>query len=287
VGHHFNPQAALRPFQDPAAPGRIWTYPRGAEPRLAAIATVAQAPGFYEADVEADLNTHIEAPANPHLDRLRRREFLEGDGRRRIAVYLATMLKRVPRNRARGHALVPEAIKETVAGLRAVLTSEFAAQSVVGLEHLQQQLAELNRIEAKYLGSPPPEVLEQIRSPWPNLAMVQIIERMYWRIAVTAEPEMFITSDNPAVFFEGYGLKNPESELCFPLSPTHCLHGSHQPIAGGDLGFLQAEREVVREMNRRIASAATTVVFAHKRVTWAAALLQKRNHTLRRIAWQE
>jgi uncharacterized protein DUF4238 len=287
VGHHFTPQAALRPFQDPTVPGRIWTYPRGAPPRLAAIASVAQAPGFYDADVEADLNTYVEAPANPHLDRLRRSEFLQGDGRHRIAVYLATVLKRVPRHRARGHALVPQAIKETVAGLRADLASEFAAQSVVGPEQLQRQLAELDRIEVKYLGNPPPEVLEQIRSPWPNPELVEMIARMAWRIAVTAEPEFFITSDNPAVFFEGYGLRNPESELCFPLSPTHCLHGSHQPIAGGDLGFCQVEREIVREMNRRIASAATTLVLAHKRVMWVATLQQKRNPQLRRIAWKE
>ena len=286
MGHHSSPQAYLRVFQDPGALGMIWTYPRGEPPRLASIQKVAQAKRFYDSQVEADLNTYVERPANPQLERLRRGEFLDGDGRYRVAVYLATMLKRVPRNRERGHALLPDVLTSTVEGIRSEVM-ELASQGVIGPERLEALLAELNRLETKYRGSPPPETLAEIRSPWPSQAMVQLIHRMYWRIAVTADPEMFITSDNPAFFFEGLGLAKPESELCFPLSPTHCLHCSHQPIAGGDLGFFVPERELVREMNRRIASAATKLVFAHKKVIWASELLRKRNPPLMRIAWRE
>jgi len=64
MGHHFVPQAYLRAFQSPDEPGMIWTYPRNAKPRLAGIKSVAQSSGFYDSDVESDLNTYIEAPAN-------------------------------------------------------------------------------------------------------------------------------------------------------------------------------------------------------------------------------
>jgi len=264
----------------------IWTYPRDAETRLASIKKVAQAKGFYDARIEADLNTYVEGPANPLLGRLRRGEGLEGDGKYRIAIYLATMLKRVPRNRERGHALLPVVLTETVDGLRSEVRA-LAAQGVIGPERLEALLVELNRLDTKYRGSPPPETLAEIRSPWPSQAMVQIVQRMYWRIAVTSDPEMFITSDNPAFFFESMGLANLESELCFPLSPTHCLHCSHQPVAGDDLGYFAPEREFVREMNRRTASAATKLVFAHKKVSWAGELLRKRNAPLMRIRWRE
>ena len=52
MGQHFVPQAQLRPFQAPDAPGMIWVYPRGGEPRLAPIKNVAQSSGFYDEDVE-------------------------------------------------------------------------------------------------------------------------------------------------------------------------------------------------------------------------------------------
>jgi hypothetical protein len=250
------------------------------------IKNVAQAKGFYDPQVEADLNTFVEGPANPFLERLRRTEGVDAEGRFRIAQYLATMIKRVPRNRERAKEILPKVLDAVVAGVRSKIMNA-VAHGAIDQSRLPSLFAEVDRLDVQYRVTPPPDVRSAMRSPWPNRAAVEIVAQMYWRVVTTADPETFIISDNPAFFFEGYGLKNPDSELCFPLSPTHCLHCGHQPIAGGHLGFGPVGPELVREVNRRIVSGATKLVFAHRKLPWLTELLRDRSPDLNRIAWQE
>src|SRR6266566_4273701 len=276
MGHHFVPQAYLRAFQVPDSPGMIWLYPRNEVPRLASIKNVAQASDFYHADVEADLNALVEAPANPCLEKLRRGEFIDAEGKYRTSVYIATMLKRVPRSRERGQGLIPKALDETVARLRGQIT-ELAAQRAVDPDRLQKWLRNLEAVEKKFRVEPPAAVFDALRIPWPSAEMVNVIRSMRWRVVPAEPPEMFITSDNPAFFFEAFGLATERAELCLPLSPTRCLHCCHQRIAGGDQAFMSFDRETVREMNRRIASAATSIVMAKEKQPWPTKLLLKQN----------
>src|SRR5438445_3489997 len=149
MGQHFVPQAYLRAFQKPDEPGKIWVYPRNDEPRLASVKKVAQASGFYDADVETELNTLVEAPANPLLDRLRRGEAVHGAQRYQVAVYVAAMLKRVPRSRERGKSLVPKALEGTISRLRTEI-KHIAAQRAIQHDRLQKWLSNLEAIEARY-----------------------------------------------------------------------------------------------------------------------------------------
>jgi len=284
MGHHFVPQAYLRAFQKPDEPGMIWVYPRNGEPRLASIKNVAQASDFYHADVEADLNALVEAPANPILDSLRCGDFIDAQGKHQVALYIATMLKRVPKSRERGASLIPKALGETVTNLRAELTA-LAAKRADGPGRLQTWLHNLEAIESKFRIEPPADVFDALRIPWPSAEMVNVIRLMQWRIIPAEPPEMFIISDNPAFFFEAFGLATEKAELCLPLSPTRCLHCSHQRIVGGDLAHMSFDRETVREMNRRIASAATSIVMAHEKLLFPTKLLKKQNPYLSRINW--
>src|SRR5947209_5950801 len=149
MGHHFVPQAHLRPFQAPDAPGMIWVYPREDEPRLVPIKNVAQSSGFYDDDVERDLNTYVEGPANPILDKLRRDEFIDTDERLQVALYLATMVKRVPRSRERGEAMIPGLLEETITEFRTKIM-EHAAKSGATADALQKWLDNLRSIEEKW-----------------------------------------------------------------------------------------------------------------------------------------
>ncbi len=285
MGHHFVPQAHLRPFQVPDTPGMIWVYPREGEARLAPIKNVAQASGFYGEEVERDLNTYVEGPANPIFDKLRRGESIDiNEERFRIAVYLATMVKRVPRSRERGEALVPGLLEETITEFRSFIM-DYAAQRGATPEQRQQWLDNLKTIEEKWRVETPSSVIEEIRKPWPSEREVAIIYGMQWRVLVAEPPEMFITSDNPAFFFESIGItKDHDGELCFPLSPNYCLHCSHQRVPGSALVFMTFDRETVREINRRVASAATSIVMAHRKESWPIKLLHKKPD-LRRINW--
>lgn len=212
VGSHFVQQALLRWFQDPTRPGFVWTYVRGQEPRLANIAKVAQSPGFYDPDVETALNQHVEAPTTPLLDALRRGEDLNAEGRYRVAVYVATTIKRVPRSRQRGQALIPQVLENVVEGLRAELPDLAAGDTA----RLEKWRIDLKAAHEKYRAAPPPEVLDQLRDPRPTREMVEAIRSMAWRLLVATPPEVFLTSDNPVFYFEGRGLGNADSEFSFP-----------------------------------------------------------------------
>lgn len=275
MGHHFVPQAYLRAFQAPDAPGMIWTYPRNGEPRLASIKNVAQASGFYDSDAESDLNTYVEAPANPILDKLCRSETINREERERVAIYVATMVHRVPRHRERGEALIPKAKATTLSRAEEMLRKRAALHGTPA-ERLQKWLDNVKAAEEKWRVETPAAVIEELRKPWPNELLIRLICSMQWRILVTEAPETFITSDNPAFFCEWLGVAKDDAEFCFPLSPTHCLHCCYQRVNSADPAFITCEREIVREMNRRIASAATSIVMAHRRDFWPTRLLRKK-----------
>lgn len=282
VGSHFVQQALLRWFQDPARPGFVWTYVRGQEPHLANIAKVAQSPGFYDPEVETALNQHVEAPTTPLLDVLRRGEDLNAEGRYRVAVYVATTIKRVPRSRQRGKPLIPKVLEDVVEGLRAELPDLAAGDTA----RLEKYRIDLDAAHEKYRAAAPPDVLDQLRDPRPTREMVEAIRSMSWRLLVATPPEMFLTSDNPVFYFEGRGLGNADSEFSLPLSPMHSLHGCRQPVPGGGLEVRPAERKLVYELNRRMANNATKLLFANKKLKFPSTLLRKGDrHFLSLINW--
>ena len=95
-----------------------------------------------------------------------------------------------------------------------------------------RRLAEIESAERKFAVDPPSEVVERIRSPWPSRRYVELLYAMTWRV-ICSNSEKFITSDNPAYFFEAYGIGSPESEVCCPLAPDVGLHMSRQGEPGG------------------------------------------------------
>jgi hypothetical protein len=283
MGHHFVPQAYLRAFEDPLQPGMIWVYPRSAGPRIASIEKVAQSSGFYDPSDEADLNAIVERPAFPLLDRLRTGEAITRDEKHVVAVYVATMVHRVPRNQARGEDVMPKALADAAARVLEYVRQLADARGLTPerRNYLLQQVDSAREVVAADLS---PQVQAQLRSPWPSSAVVEAVFGMTWRVLLASSPEAFITSDNPAVFFASRGLGNPDSEVILPLSPLRCLHGCRQPSAGGDLSFLTPEKEIIREMNRRVAREATSVILSHRKVPDLMALL-KRKPRLHKVHW--
>lgn len=76
---------------------------------------------------------------------------------------------------------------------------------------------------------PPDIVRKTIETPWPFESMLHAIHNMHWRVLRAQGPSLFLTSDNPAYFFEGFGLGHQEAELVLPLSTHLLLHCSWQP----------------------------------------------------------
>jgi Protein of unknown function (DUF4238) len=193
------------------------------------------------------------------------------------------MMKRVPAHRRRATEMIPGVLADVVAQLRSEL--RFLAREVgADPDVIVKRLKEADAAEEKFRHQPPANVLEQIREPWPSPATVQLLFNMTWRILAASGPLYFITIDNPAFFFRGHGLQRDISELSFPLSTTHALHGCWQKAAT-NLVIVKATQPLVREMNRRLASDAERLAFYHEPALWLLKILRKNSHYLSSIRW--
>src|SRR2546429_2288338 len=116
MGHHYVPQEYLRAFEVPSAPGTILAYDKKAlSCKQLPIKIVAQAPKFYEAEVEAELASRLEGPANIILEELRNLRPISPVQREHFAIYTTTMIKRVPRRRRiTRNEIAPKAIQKTI-----------------------------------------------------------------------------------------------------------------------------------------------------------------------------
>jgi hypothetical protein len=274
----------LKGFESRSEPGAIWTYDKRLRRfRRIPIKVVAQEADYYDPDTERELSESVEGPAHATLAKLRSRSNVSSDDRIRLALYMATMIKRVPRHRRKALELMPSALSDTIGEVRAQI-EQLAKSSDVDQKLVARRLAEVERAHEKLSRETPVAVRDQIRSPWPSKRIVTAVHDMTWRIVVTNESTCFLTSDNPAYFFEGYGLGKPEAELTFPLASDMALLASWQGPRGS-LSVVTAKSALVKEVNRRVASGAERFVFYHERRQWIATLADRPSPFLNRILW--
>lgn len=284
MGHHYVPQSYLRNFGVPSQPDFIWLYQkRGGPTRFVPVAGVAQAKRFYNPQTEAILARHVEPAGSAAIQKLRTETPITAVERLQLAYYIGVMMKRVPARRRRAAKMIPGVLAEVVSKVRAEL--EVIANALqADPELLARRLQEVDVAEKRIAIQPPPEVLAQIYEPWPSEGMLRALFGMTWRVLASPGPQYFITTDNPAFFFRSHGLATGESELSFPLSTTHALHGSWQE-ASSQLVFLSATQTIVKEINRRLASEAERLAFYYESVRWLPKILGKENPYLSVIRW--
>ena len=237
---------------------------------------------FYSPEVEVELNELVERPANRAFDKLRAGLPIVAEDRERIAVYIATMLKRVPGHRQKTLRMAPQILEDTVSKLRNQIETAGQMRDI-DPSIVARRLAELDATADQFQKRLPDDIIDQIRTPWPTEVMVELVLGMTWRFVSTEGPSYFLTSDNPAFFFEAYGLGNPESELTFTLTSNLALLGSRQ--TGGEGRVLKAKPLLVKEINRRVASTATRFLFYREQKDWVATLGRKTDPYLSRIQW--
>ncbi len=284
MGYHYVPQEYLRGFADPSSQDMIWLYDKeGGDPRLAPIEKVAQSKGYYDDDVEAELANAIEGPANLVIRGLRNGEPISPRQRRQLALYVGVMIMRVPYRRAKAYELVPQSLRETIEEFRSQIR-QIGATTDIAADVIARRLAEVDAFEEKHRHDPPQSVHDQIRRPYPTKQMVEAIFNMTWRLLRSQGPINFITSDNPAHFFDAYGLGTEQSELVFPISTELVLHGCWQHF-GDRIVVAPTTQHFVKEFNRRVASTTTRLGFYSEPVDWLQPLLQKRRRYLSRIKW--
>jgi hypothetical protein len=285
MGHHFVPQRYLRNFEDRSRPGFIWLHDkRGGSVRQAEIAHVAQSKRFYSEETEVILARDVEAPGNAVMRKLTNNTSISPAERLQLANYIGVMLKRIPASRRRATEMIPGVLADLVAEVREQLNT-LASNVRADPELMARRLQEVDAAERKFSLEPPPQVLEQIREPWPSKELLRVLLSMTWRVLVASGPTYFMTTDNPVFFFGAFGLGGETSELSFPLSTTHTLHGCWKR-AGSDLVFVGTEQRIVKEINRRLASTTERLAFYHEPAPWLLKILSKTTPYLSVIHWE-
>jgi Protein of unknown function (DUF4238) len=284
MGQHYVPQKYLRGFSG-VDPDKVWVYDKKRRQFFeAAISKIAQERAFYEDDVEEELNVVVESPANPAIDKLRRREAINAEEQVRLALYIAVMLMRVPNRRLKALEMYPGIIDDTVHRTMEEI-KRIGETTDIKPEIVDRRLREAEEARQKFKQQPPQTLVAQIRSPWPSENVVNAICSMRWRYLVASDgPFYFLTSDNPAFFFSAYGVGREESEISLPISSSICLLGNWQAGRDSEL-FIEVKQIAVKEMNRRNASTATRFLFYQERAPWMEKIAHKERPYLSRILW--
>ena len=283
MGHHYVPQKYLRKKKKKENPDAIWMYDKKLRQFTnPGIKSVAQESEFYNDDVEKQLNELVEKPANKVLDKLRNQEKITGTDRIHLGVYIATMLKRVPKRRTEAYSMLPSVFEKTITEVRTQIQEW--GETTRNKELFERRLLEVEAIEKKLQNEVPDSIIEQIRQPWASEKMISVICTMTWRVARSPASDFFITSDNPAYFFKAYGIATSKSELTFPISTDLALFASWQGEQNSTI-YIQARPALVREANKRLMSGAERFVFSHQQQDWIAKISDKPNPYLSRIQW--
>lgn len=153
----------------------------------------------------------------------------------------------------------------------------------ISAETAEKGLTQTNAAEAKIASEIPDVLREQIRSPWPTETMIECVYGMHWRFVCAEGDEYFLTTDNPAFFFECYGLGTECSELTFPISCNLAVFGSWTAFKKGNNVYRQAQ--FVKEANRRLISAAFRFIYSRGKVDWIRKIAAKNQPYLSRIKW--
>jgi len=284
MGFHYLPQRYLRGFEAPAEKGAIWMFDKKEEScKLLPIKLVAQATDFYSEHVEKSLNIDVEQPGNDVIDKIRSGKAIDETDQLHLTYYIATMIRRVPHARGKGHAMIPQVLAETASEIRTFFEQEYR-EGRIDSETLAARIAETDAAESKFRNQPPSEVTNIIETPWPFASMLLVIHSMYWRLFRSNGPSYFLTSDNPAHFFEGYGLGHEYCELTFPLCTDLVLHCSWK--SGNRNEIQPCPEKLVKEFNRRIASGAERFVFYHDQAPWVHSVAKCHPSQLSRINWE-
>lgn len=282
MGKHYVPQQYLRGFSVSAERPHVWMLDkhtaRWTEP---AIKQAAQSKDYFSPEVEARLAAEVESPGHEALGMLRAGQSITPTQRQALTLYLAVLVMRVPKKRRKAREKIPQIIVESLTEARRDF-ERFRHEPHSG--HIDALLRELDRIERNYQTELPSQLKAQLDSPWPTALVLSAIGEMHWRVLEAPGHLYFISSDNPAHFFDSLGLGTSEAELAVPLSKRLCLHGSRQGEKGGTWAMKCADA-VVRELNRRQLHGAERFVFSHRRAPWIVNEAKLQEPRFNRIVW--
>jgi hypothetical protein len=279
--YHYVPKYYLKGFADSSNSSLIWVYEKGKNiPSQIPIKTTAGEKDPWPENIENYLTKEIENPANDVLDKIRKRLPITKEEKKLLSVYIIVMLKRVPRGLQRAKEDAPK-IMEAVFNDTQLTIERFIKERPEKKELLQKHLAELPVIKSKWEKEFPRETWYKNFTPDTSPQVKGVLSSMTWIFLKSENKNAFITSDNPVFFFEGIGMGKPESQVIFPISRKIVLFASWQQ--NRKEGYFRIKESAIKEINKRIASAATRYVFYSKNDTGIVALVNKKGYEFKKL----
>src|SRR5215469_1036316 len=276
---HYVPQFYLRGFQ--AAPGKIWLYERGKQPRLRGIRSVASEDNYYTlktnmAGVEKDkldkIFQDLESGAAPILQHLKTASTIDlcPDDRELLSMFIATLSNRIPYQKERLMNLHSSSQKELLklfAGNKETYYEYARDEGLTDPEEIEKSrlLAFDDSISLEY---EPNSASDYFLGQALELAelITPFILQKHWHLLESKTSRVFVTSDNPVVLMPGeshnprMGIGIENGLIAMPVSPTRSLFLSNRQARSA---LIRISREAVIGVNQWTILRAHTQVFAN------------------------
>src|SRR5216684_3279105 len=150
MNNHYVPRKYLRGFCEPGSQRMLWQYDKVRDEFVrVSVDTAANENGFYSDDVEQKLTQLIENPANVVIEKLRTGQAIDDYEAAKLAIYIATMLKRVPAHRAMAKKRLPDLLVETLSEVKELI-SRARVEGVLSPELEVARLAQADTIGAEF-----------------------------------------------------------------------------------------------------------------------------------------
>jgi hypothetical protein len=277
MGDHYIPQYYLKGFSGDGGK-TVWVYDKSSRCRFATqVKSIANERGFYSPDVESYLADHVEEPAKPVLEKIRKRLQISTEDKQALSAYMICMMTRVPRGRERVKELAPAVAKEVREKIDGQLRA-IALRQPERSDFIERRRSEIQTIVDRYATDPPKALWLRNIPPGKRPRAMAALSHMTWTFFTFDQYPAFLTSDNPVFYFRSMGIGSPESEVTFPLSSHTALWATWRT----DLteGFFETSERVVKELNRRTASFSTRYVFHSMDEKWVLPLLTQHSWRL-------
>jgi hypothetical protein len=277
MGQHQVPQYYLKGF---AEPNKYWIHryeKNSGKVQRIPVKDAAQERGFYTEEAEKYLSEAIEGPGNKVLKKLRNRVAINFREKFDLATYILVMAKRVPYERERLKAQLPETMDSVFKEVEHEI-EEAVANNPKLAPVADKKRADLRQLREKYELEVPLKVWCDILPPKRTSEALAMLFNMNW-LFLESDADEFLTSDNPV--YLGIGIKPPEGELTFPLNSGTALFASWKVEI--DNAFCKVGTQVVNEFNRRTVVSASRHVYHRNKADWVRALSIKKDLKLNRI----
>ena len=288
--HHVLPKLYLKGFVIPDDAPHIWIYTRDRSykpgrgrltdnPYRDSINQAMVVRDYYAdgKDFETYENVleSLEKPANVIIKKIRACQPISETEKEVFTNYIVQMHRRVPRYREEMGKYIPGVMKEYEESEE--LLGRITRPGIKDPKaHLKQILDKIANDKDLSLHTH----LQNIATT-PRSQLIPVIRSMNWHFFVAPKNHAYLTGDDPMFIHKSLGLNKPNSELSFPISSLVTLVASWRLDVAG--GYIQANANVVKELNRRTASQAIMHLCSSENESWIVGLLNKKQHKLNLI----